>query len=125
MISKKLLSVNIVVLILVFGIYIYGFGLLNPSIKIDFWYYLQECQLHYLLLSLAFLALVSWMISTLKIKNFNAKNKFLLVYTILCSLLFCFFAYILMNNYIAQKKQLLKAKMNTSNRQKKILKMIM
>ncbi|MDQ0595293.1 hypothetical protein QFZ37_003662 [Chryseobacterium ginsenosidimutans] len=109
LISKKLLSINIVVLILIFGIYIYGFGLLNPSIKIDFWYYLQECQLHYLLVSLAFLALVSWMISTLKIKNLNPKNKFLLVYTILCSLLLCFFAYILINNYIVEKKAITKS----------------
>jgi hypothetical protein len=109
MISKKLLSVNIIVLILIFGIYIFGFGILNPSVKVDFWYYLQECQLHYLLLSLAIIALVSWMISTLKIKNFNAKNKFLLIYTTLCSLLFCFFAYILMNNYIAQKKAITKS----------------
>ncbi|WP_415326080.1 hypothetical protein [Chryseobacterium sp. MMS23-Vi53] len=104
MISKRLLFINILILILILSVYVFGFSLLNYSMRFDFWYCLKECNLQYLILALVFITLISWLISTLKIKNLNSKNKFLLVYAILCSLLLCYFTYTALSSYIKEKK---------------------
>lgn len=104
MILKKLLIINIAVMIMVFCTYISGIALLNYPWYMSFWNYVQWNDILYLLITLAFLALISWMISTLKIKNLTAKNRFLLVYSILCSFLFGYFVYISIDSYLTAEE---------------------
>lgn len=104
MISKKLLIINIAVMTMVFCTYISGIALLNYPWYMSFWNYVQWNDILYLLITLAFLALISWMISTLKIKNLTAKNRFLLVYSILCSFLVGYFMYISINSYLSAEE---------------------
>lgn len=104
MISKKLLIINGLVLTMVFCSYVLGIALLNYPWYMSFWNYVQWNDILYLLMTLALLALISWMISTLKIKNLTGKNRFLLVYSILCSFLFGYFIYISINSYLSAEK---------------------
>lgn len=64
--------VNIAVLVLLFSAYIFGYYLFNYPLKFSFFQIIRDCGIHYLFIALLFLALVSWMISTLKIKNLNS-----------------------------------------------------
>lgn len=96
--------VNIAVLVLLFSAYIFGYYLFNYPLKFSFFQIIRDCGIHYLFIALLFLALVSWMISTLKIKNLNSINKFLLIYTILCGLLLGYFLYVSADTYISTQK---------------------
>lgn len=104
MISKKLLILNIIVLIFVFCAYILGTAFINYPWIMDFWSYIRLGDTIYLFIALAFLALVSCMISTLKIKNLTAKNKFLLIYTLLCGLLLGYLIYTSIDAYLSAEK---------------------
>lgn len=104
MISKKLLTLNIIVLICVFCAYMLGTAFINYPWIMDFWSYIRLSDAIYLFIVLAFLALVSWMISTLKIKNLTAKNKFLLIYTLLCALLLGYLIYASVDAYLLAEK---------------------
>ena len=103
-ISRKLLIVNITVLVLLFTVYIFGYYIFNYPLKFNFFQIIKECEIYYLGIALLFLAMVSWMISTLKIKNLNVVNKFILVYTILCGLMLCYFLYVATDTYISTRK---------------------
>jgi hypothetical protein len=103
-ISRKLLIVNIAVLVILFTVYIFGYYILNYPLKFNFFQVIKECEIYYLCIALLFLALVSWMISTLKIKNLNSINKFLLIYTILCGLLLGYFLHVAVDSYISTRK---------------------
>ncbi len=70
----------------------------------DFWSYIQLSETIYLFIALAFLALVSWMISTLEIKSLTSKNKFLLIYAILCGLLLGYLIYTSVDSYLSAEK---------------------
>lgn len=104
MISKKLLTLNIIVLICVFCAYMLETAFINYPWIMDFWSYIRLSDAIYLFIVLAFLALVSWMISTLKIKNLTAKNKFLLIYTLLCALLLGYLIYASVDAYLSAEK---------------------
>lgn len=103
-ITRKLLIVNIAVLVILFTVYIFGYYILNYPLNFNFFQIVKDCEIYYLGIALLFLALISWMISTLKIKNFNAVSKFLLVYTILCGLLLGYFLYATVDSYISTRK---------------------
>jgi len=96
--------VNIAVLVLLFSAYIFGYYLFNYPLKFSFFQIIRDCGIHYLFIALLFLTLVSWMISTLKIKNLNSINKFLLIYTILCGFLLGYFLYVSADTYISTQK---------------------
>lgn len=93
MVSRKLLTINIVVVLLLIAVHTLGGYLIMYPIKPDFWTVVSESSPQYLLIALAIFALIAWLISHLRIKNINPKNKFLLAYTILCSILLCYIIY--------------------------------
>lgn len=104
MISKKLLTINIVVLFLLIVSHILGNYLILYPIKFDFRKVVSESKPLYLLVALALFALIAWLISHLKIKNLKPENKFLLVYTILCGVLLSYIIYFDVNTYISTRK---------------------
>ncbi|HCR76424.1 MAG TPA: hypothetical protein DIW37_08500 [Chryseobacterium sp.] len=87
MISKKLLRINIAVLFLLIVVYTLGNYLILYPMKFDFLTVISESQPHYLLFIIAFFVLISWLISHVRIKNLNPKNRFLLAFTILCGIM--------------------------------------
>ncbi len=93
MISKKLFFVTGVVLFLLIATHTLGNYLILYPIRFDFWEVLEGSKPQYLLVALAFFALVSWLMSNLKIKNINPKNRFLLIFTILCAILLLYISY--------------------------------
>lgn len=104
MISKKLRTINIVVLFLLIVSHILGNYLILYPMKFDFRTVVSESKPLYLLVALALFALIAWLISHLKIKNLKPKNKFLLVYTILCGVLLSYIIYFDVNTYISTRK---------------------
>ncbi|MDR6516587.1 FEKKY domain-containing protein [Chryseobacterium camelliae] len=106
MVSKRLLIINVIILLMLLGMYIYGYYLLNYPLNFDFLYIINESKPLYLLTALVITAAISWLISHFKIKSLNHANRFLLVYSILCSLLFCFLTYISIRVYVKSKNVL-------------------
>lgn len=104
MVSKKLLIINSVILILVFFAHIAATAFINYPWTMRFWNYIEWIDFLYLFAVLVFLALISWMISTLKIGNFKSADRFLLIYSVLSSLLFGCFIYISADSYFTAQK---------------------
>ncbi|AZA88460.1 hypothetical protein EG349_17615 [Chryseobacterium shandongense] len=104
MVSKKLLIINIVVVMLLITAHTLGSCFIMYPMKSDIWTVISESSPYYLLIALAIFALIAWLISHLRIKNLNPKNKFLLAYTILCGVLLTFIIYFDAATYISTRK---------------------
>ena len=91
---------------LVFCAYISAIAFINYPWFLRFRNYIEWIDILYLLAALAFLALVSWMVSTLKIRNLTATNRFLLIYSILCSFLLGYFIHISIDSYLSAEKEI-------------------
>ena len=104
MVSRKLLTINIVVVLLLIAVHTLGGYLLIYPGKSDVRTIISESSPQYLLIALAIFALIAWLISHLRIKNINPENKFLLAYTILCSILLCYIIYFDAAAYISTRK---------------------
>lgn len=104
MVSKKLLIINSVILMLVFLAHIAATAFINYPWAMRFWNYIEWIDFLYLFAVLIFLALISWMVSTLKIGNFKSADRFLLIYSVLCGLLFGCFIYISADSYFTAQK---------------------
>ncbi|MFY7815506.1 MAG: hypothetical protein ACOVRK_10010, partial [Chryseobacterium taeanense] len=108
MVSKKLLIINIVVVLLLIIAHTLGGYLIMYPMKSDVWTVVSESRPHYLLVALALFAVIAWLISHLKIKNLKPKNKFLLAYTILCGILLSYIIYFDTDTYILTRKAIKK-----------------
>ncbi len=106
MVSKKLIIINSIILMLVFCAYISAIAFINYPWFLRFRNYIEWIDILYLLAALAFLALVAWMVSTLKIRNLTATNRFLLIYSILCSFLLGYFIHISIDSYLSAEKEI-------------------
>lgn len=104
MVSKKLLIINIVVVMLLITAHTLGGYFIMYPMRSDVWTVILESSPYYLLIALAIFALIAWLISHLRIKNLNPKNKFLLAYTILCGVLLTFIIYFDAATYISTRK---------------------
>ncbi|GAA5098591.1 hypothetical protein GCM10023210_34930 [Chryseobacterium ginsengisoli] len=122
MISRKLLTINIIVLTLLIVAHTLGNYLIIYPMRFDFWEVVEGSKPQYLLFALAFFALVSWLISHLKIKDFSSKNKFLLVFTILCSLLFLYVGYYNLSIFFQTQKAITKSENEYIEQAKKDIK---
>jgi|GEM_PF-430896 len=109
MVSKKLLTINIVVVLLLISAHTLGGYLIMYPMKPDIWTVVSESSPQYLLIALALFAVIAWLISHLKIKNINPTNKFLLAYTILCSILLCYIIYFDAAAYISIQKAIIQS----------------
>jgi len=107
MASKKLIVINSTILMLVFGAFIAATALINYPWFMRFRNYIEWSDILYLLATLAFLALVSWMISTLNIGNLTPTDRFLLIYSVLCGFLFSYFMYVSTDAYLTAQKAIL------------------
>lgn len=108
MISKKLLRLTIAVLFLLILVYTLGNYLILYPMKFDFLTVISESQPHYLLFIIAFFVLISWLISHVRIKNLNPKNRFLLAFTILCGIMLLWISYFNLNTYFNTRKVITK-----------------
>lgn len=104
MVSKKLLIINIVVVMLLITAHTLGGYFIMYPMRSDVWTVILESSPYYLLIALAIFALIAWLISHLRIKNLNPKNKFLLACTILCGVLLTFIIYFDAATYISTRK---------------------
>lgn len=104
MVSKKLLTINIVVVLLLISAHTLGGYLIMYPMKPDIWTVVSESSPQYLLIALALFAVIAWLISHLRIKNLNPKNKFLLVFIVLCSILLSYVIYFDAATYISTRK---------------------
>ncbi|PTT73090.1 MULTISPECIES: hypothetical protein [unclassified Chryseobacterium] len=109
MISKKLLRINIAVLSLLIVVYTLGNYLILYPIKFDFLTVISESQPHYLLFIIAFFVLISWLISHVRIKNLNPKNRFLLTFTILCGIMLLWIGYYNLSTFFNTRKAITKS----------------
>ncbi|WP_345990261.1 hypothetical protein AAEU33_21460 [Chryseobacterium sp. Chry.R1] len=122
MMRNKLIFANIFVLLLLFTTYIYGICVINDSFDFNFIELVKISQIQYLLFAVVFIALVSWMISTLQIKNLNAANKFLLVFVIINSLLFSYLAFESVRAFMINRKAVAQAEKECMIRAEKDIK---
>ncbi|MEA1851159.1 hypothetical protein U9K52_19775 [Chryseobacterium sp. MHB01] len=104
MVSRKLLTINIVVVLLFIAVHTLGGYLLIYPGKSDVRTIILESRPQYLLIALAIFALIAWLISHLRIKNLNPKNKFLLVFTVFCGILLSYVIYFDAATYISTRK---------------------
>lgn len=102
---KKLILINIIVLVLVIVLYIYG---INYPTNLNLWDAVKYSGPEYLVIALLFFVLVSWMVSTLKIKKLSSFHKFLLIFVVLNSLLFSYLAFESVKIFILNKKAIAK-----------------
>lgn len=109
MISKKLLRINIAVLFLLIVVYTLGNYLILYPMKFDFLTVISESQPHYLLFIIAFFILISWLISHVRIKNLNPKNRFLLAFTILCGIMLLWIGYYNLSTFFNTRKSITKS----------------
>lgn len=66
---KKLVYINSIVLLLTTVVYVLGYYLMNYPMTFSFFYLIKECRLEYLAVILSITALISYLISSLTIKN--------------------------------------------------------
>ncbi|WP_343665048.1 hypothetical protein [Chryseobacterium mucoviscidosis] len=109
MISKKLLRLTIAVLFLLILVYTLGNYLILYPMKFDFLTVISESQPHYLLFIIAFFVLISWLISHVRIKNLNPKNRFLLAFTILCGIMLLWIGYYNLSTFFNTRKSITKS----------------
>lgn len=105
---KKLIIINLAVILLVTAVYIAVYYFMNYPMPFDLWYMIQECQLQYLPAIFAVTALASYLVSSLDFKKLNFKSKFLSVFPLLNTLALAFFVYIAADGFIKNKIELRK-----------------
>jgi len=108
LVMKKIIAINLTVILLLITVYIVGYYFLNYPMQFDLWHIVKECQLQYLPAVFAITALVSYPISSLNFKNLSFKSKFLRVFPLLNSLALLFFVYTATKEFIKNKSELTK-----------------
>ncbi|NML59215.1 FEKKY domain-containing protein [Chryseobacterium cheonjiense] len=104
MVSKKLIIISVVVVLLLITAHTLGGYLIMYPVKPDFWTVVSESSPQYLLIALALFTLIAWLISHLRIKNVKVKNRFLLVFTVLCGILLSYVIYFDAATYMSTRK---------------------
>lgn len=107
MASKKLILINSTILMLVFCASIAATAFINYPWLMSFRNYIGWSDILYLLAVLSLLALISWMISTLKIRNLTPTDRFFLIYSVPCGFLFGYFMYVSADAYLTAQKAIL------------------
>lgn len=103
---KKLLYLNIILIILILVASVVGFYAYNFPMSFDFIYHFKDYGMHYYLIILLIIALLASLIASVKIKKYNFKNKFLCVFLTLNCLLLGFLVFEGSSEYIKRSKAL-------------------
>ena len=106
--NKKIIILNVITILLVTAGYIFGMYFINYPMKFDIPRMIRESGIQYLFIIISATALVSYLISSLDIKNLNFKNKFLRIFPILNVLVLAFFIFTAAKGFIDNKKELVK-----------------
>jgi len=122
MISKKLLITNIIVLILLIGMHTLGSYLILYPRKFNLEFVIEESQPFYLIIALSVFIIISWLVSHVRIKKLNPKNRFLLVFTVLCGLLLLYISYHNLNIFFKVKSQVTESENKYSKQAKEDIK---
>lgn len=105
---KKLMIINVAVILLVTAVYIFGYYFINYPMKFNIWKLIKECQLQYLPAVFGVTLLGSYLVSSLNFQRLNFKSKFLSVFPFLNTLALVFFIYISSEGFIKNKRALTK-----------------
>lgn len=104
--NKKLIWVNVLLLLVIVGAYIFNSYIINFPMIFDIFYIVKESRLEYLAVIFLFTALFSYLISNLDFKNLDFKAKFLRVFPIINALVLLFFMYLSINDFVKIQKEI-------------------
>lgn len=105
-ISRRLLILSSMILMLTLASHLSSHYFINYPMKLYWPDAFNSSDWILLLMILGVIVLVSWLMSHLSIRNFNPVNKFLLVFSIICSLLLCFINFCSLNIFFKTKREL-------------------
>ncbi|SDL43990.1 FEKKY domain-containing protein [Chryseobacterium taihuense] len=106
--TKKLIIINIVILIFIFVANIVTFYGINYHIKFNISYHFPDYGFEYVLMVIFIIALVTALISTLSIKTLNYKSKFLRIFAFVNSIFLAFIIFEGISAYKMMKNEYLK-----------------
>ncbi len=101
--KKKLIIVNIIILIFIFFANVGTFYGINYPLKFNFPYHFRAYGFGYALIVISIIALVTALVSTLNIKTFNYKNKFLGILVLANSIFLAFIILVGISGFKRQK----------------------
>lgn len=88
--KKKLTIINIIILIFIFVANVGTFYGINYPLKFNFPYHFRDYGFGYVLIVISIIAIFTALVSTLNIKTFNYKNKFLGIFALVNSIFLAF-----------------------------------
>lgn len=105
--TKKLIIINIVILIFIFVANILTFYGINYPIKFNISYHFRDYGFEYVLMVIFIIALVTALVSTLSIKTLNYKSKFLRIFAFVNSIFLAFIIFESISAYKMMKNEYL------------------
>src|SRR5690606_13880289 len=102
-VTKKLTIINVVILIFIFFASVGTFYGINYPLKFNFTYNFRDFGFGYVLIVISITALVTALLSTLNIKTFNYKNKFLGIFALVNSIFLAFIIFEGISGFNRQK----------------------
>ena len=119
---KKLTILNIIILILIFIANIGTFYGINYPIKFNFLYNFSDYGFGYILIVLAIIAILTFLVSSLNIKNLDFTNKFLRIFALLNSIFLAFIIFEGISGFTIQMKEYAKLETEYINQAKEDIK---
>ncbi|MFC7347249.1 hypothetical protein ACFQO9_11015 [Chryseobacterium zhengzhouense] len=116
---KKILYLNIIVIILTFVVNVLIFYSINFPLPFDFKGNFKDYGTEYILIILLIIGLLAYLIASVKIRQNNFKNKFLHIFLILNCLFLAFLVFEGSSEYIKKKKELILREMEYIKQAKK------
>ncbi|SDJ91547.1 FEKKY domain-containing protein [Chryseobacterium jejuense] len=104
--NKKLIWVNLILLLLVVAAYIFNSYIVNYPMMFNLPYIVKESRLEFLAVIFAFTALVSYLISSLDFKKLNFRAKFLRIFPIINGLVLLFFICLPANEFLKTQREI-------------------
>lgn len=104
--NKKLIWIDVLLLLLIVVAYIFNSYIVNLPMVFDLSYIVKESRLEYLAVIFLFTALVSYLISSLDFKNLDFKAKFLRASPIINAIVLLFFMYLSINDFVKIQKEI-------------------
>ena len=101
--KKKLIIINIIIIIFIFVASVGNFYGINYPLKFNFPYHFRDYGFGYVLIVISIIALFTALVSTLNIKTFNYKNKFLGIFALVNSIFLAFIMFEGISGFNRQK----------------------
>ncbi|WP_347218719.1 hypothetical protein [Chryseobacterium sp.] len=104
--NKKLIWINLIVVLLVVVAYIFNSYIVNFPMMFNLPDTLKESRLEYMAVIFFFTAIVSYLISSLDLKKLSFKAKFLRVFPIINSFVLLFFVYLSADEFLKTQREI-------------------